>query len=149
MTTEELLYPRFLVKVDYPDSPFKKGQIIQMTGKGRRVTFMQLDDDGQEDWETDFLETHDGGSVLYGIKAFTNYPDIFEPLRWWEERRPEDMPKYLESLETYPDHHFVEVKENYLTFFEGIKDGEYLEAPYMEYKPSTQQEYESYLQSKK
>jgi hypothetical protein len=74
VSVEDLLKPRYRVIADYPGSQFTVGQIIQ------KQKYM----DGK--WH---------------VKGFLNepenYPDIFKPLEWWEEREPEEMPQYVKS----------------------------------------------------
>ncbi len=71
MTKEELLKPRFKVVALYPTSPYKVGEIISPDAEGNA-------------WFNS------------GLSGFPEgYPDVFKPLKWWEERKPEDLPKYF------------------------------------------------------
>jgi hypothetical protein len=65
-TVEELLKPRYKVIADYPESPFKIGRI------------------------------YDYGEALPGpgLSSFEPYPHLFRKLEWWEDRKPEEIPKY-------------------------------------------------------
>lgn len=74
MSTVDLLAPRFKVIADYPGNRFKIGIIfICENGIGRT--------------EGDHHVTTESN-----LKAF---PNIFQPLEWWEERKVEDMPEYV------------------------------------------------------
>lgn len=60
------------------------------------------------------------------------------------------MPEYLRSSETWPNPHFVKVKNHYAVFFEGeyLSHKEYKpywEGPYGEYFPATLEEYTNYI----
>lgn len=77
MTTEELLKPRYKVIADWPDNLFNLGDIL-------------IESDIVEDWvQTD--------NFLHGLNksSVDKYPHLFCRLEWWEERKPEDMPKYI------------------------------------------------------
>lgn len=67
MEAKELLKPRYKVIADYPESPYKIGDI----------------------------EVDRGWSDTLHLKDF---PAIFKPLAWWEERGEEDMPNYLRII---------------------------------------------------
>lgn len=77
MSVEELLKPRYKVIAEWPESTFEIGQIITKS-------------DLVEDW----LQTD---NFLHGFKlsAVEKYPHLFKKLEWWEERKLEDMPKYV------------------------------------------------------
>ena len=72
MTPEELMKPRYKVTADYPGSRFIIGQILKkvktVSGKEFVPSMLQQPDD---------------------------FPHLFQPLKWWEDRKPEDMPEYL------------------------------------------------------
>lgn len=65
MTKEELMKPRYKVVMDYPGSPYNINEVIEPSG----------------------VNMHQ-----YLLKQ---YPDLFKPLEWWEERKVEDMPEYI------------------------------------------------------
>jgi hypothetical protein len=71
MTTEELMKPRWKVIADYPNSPFFIGQVF---------TIPNFDNQFTKD---------------YWAAEKNKYPNIFEPLPWWKERKVEDMPEYV------------------------------------------------------
>lgn len=77
MTPEELLTPRFKVIANYPNSPFKIGDIlIQKINKPN--TFLV---EGR----------------TYNDRYPDNYPAIFREMNWWEERDINDMPEYVKK----------------------------------------------------
>lgn len=65
---------------DYPGSTFDIGQVLVTSGL-------------VDDW----LQTD---NFLHGIKrsAAINYPHLFRLMHWSEERKPEDMPKYVKHI---------------------------------------------------
>lgn len=89
MTPEELLIPRYEIIADYPNSPFKKGDILfKHTCEGA---------DGYV-----YVIPHDfitSGSLTYECDV-ERFPKIFRKLAWWEDRKPEDLPKYLKETDT-------------------------------------------------
>lgn len=80
MTTEELLKPRYKVIADYPFSDFKVGDILNQDKKREWL------------WEYNHSE----------ISKPHAYPHIFKELQWWEERKENDMPEYLEVTPNEP-----------------------------------------------
>jgi len=71
MTTEELLKPRYKVIADYPNSVHKIGSIILT-----------------EDY-----------APFDRIKYYrcADYHHLFRKLEWWEDRKPENMPEYVNT----------------------------------------------------
>jgi len=74
LTPEQLLQPRWKCISRYPGNPFKVGQVIIKhkfaSGKWYVPDYMYDPDD---------------------------FPEIFQPLQWWEYRQPDDMPKFLKT----------------------------------------------------
>lgn len=64
----DLMKPRYKVIADWPGSPLVVGQILIPEGD-------KLDKDG-----------------------FAKHPHLFQPLQWWEDRKPEEMPEYLKDV---------------------------------------------------
>jgi hypothetical protein len=86
MTKEELLRPRYKVINIWPDMDkmaLCQGEIITLDKQfvNKQACIRR------------------GDSTLYDA-FFDNYPHLFQPLEWWEERAPEDMPKYLKWVYT-------------------------------------------------
>jgi hypothetical protein len=91
---EELLVPRYKVIDLFPfNQYFSIGDIIECE---------HLDD-------REHLATHERYAWLEPLKnssahnttfyesEFNKYPHLFRRLEWWEERQPEEMPKYLKD----------------------------------------------------
>jgi len=83
MTVEQLMQPRYKVVVDYPHSPFTDNQIICLQNVGGYWRYSWAEHDGIE-FETESF--------------FKDYPHLFKPMAWWEERDVKDMPEYVKSL---------------------------------------------------
>jgi len=90
MTPEQLLLPRILVKLNYPDSDFQIGQILNM------IIF--------EDNEIGYLFPHH--KLRWKLNFFNKFPLIFHQLKWYEKRELNELPKYLK----FNNQHY-EVKE--------------------------------------
>lgn len=83
-------------------------------------------------------------------RYFDKFPAVFRKLSWYENRKVEEMPEYLLSSETFPNPHYVKVKNHYASFFEGEYNGKdtfkpYWEAGYTLYFPSTEQECKNHI----
>ena len=77
MTSEELLTPRFEVIADFPNNPHEVGTILTIS-------------------ITDYYEFEkDGRKYTTNVKNIENYPYLYKELKWFEQRKKEDMPKRL------------------------------------------------------
>lgn len=76
MTAAELLKPRRIVELDYPNSPFKIGDILTLCPHGYKSS----------------------GGIIVIKRDVEPYPHIFKPLKWWERRKVEDMPKKVKCI---------------------------------------------------
>lgn len=74
MTKDELLIDRYRVILDYPGSPFFKGQILTQAPPLPHTVFRGLDKNGEFTTSTIVKEEID------------KHPAIFRKLHWWEER---------------------------------------------------------------
>lgn len=74
MTNEQLLQPRYQVRIDFPQLVFKfeKNDVLIKRG----IHF-----------------TNEVASIREDLLDL--YPSVFRRMMWWERRREEDMPKYL------------------------------------------------------
>lgn len=82
MTPEALLIKRYKVTGPYPFSPYKVGDIISPTN-------------GQ----INFIAAETSQYVHFQpIKMLDEMPNLFEPLPWWKDRAPEDMPEYVKVI---------------------------------------------------
>lgn len=126
MTNEELLKPRYIVINDYPNSIFDIGEILD--------------------------EEYVGKSSFNELK---NFPHLFKPLEWWEERNIQDLPKYLKSKYEDGKFDFYKVEKYFYKYsdlrFEWIDDEssetfkELLK--YSGCLPSTEEEYLEYIKT--
>lgn len=128
MTPEELLIPRFKCIAPLPFQPekdmYKVGDIF--TDDGKTVAKNQNRD------------------PVYSV-VWQEYPHLFKPLQWYEDRAPKDMPEYVKYK-----------SENVWKVIEHTPDGCRLQgsleggfwARYKNLHPATKEEYESYLKEK-
>lgn len=88
MTTEDLMKPRYKVIADYFYNPYKIGDIITV-----------LYDDRSVHLTTTHYRDEFGGEVeqanCFNPKRLNDYPHIFQPLEWWQERAIGDLPEYV------------------------------------------------------
>lgn len=77
MEIDELLKPRFLCIAEYPNSPFKVGDIAL---KIHGTLYCNI-------------ET----ACFCGIENIEKYPHLFKPLQWFENRKVEELPSYIKS----------------------------------------------------
>lgn len=78
-------------------------------------------------------------------ELLSRYPHLFQPIPWWSDRKPEDMPEYVKNIYTSvllkvfrwrADNHF----------FDTLNKNESGEAMY--YQPATFAEYTEFTNSK-
>lgn len=74
---EALLNPRYKVIADYPGNELKVGIVLTLT-------------DGM--WCDDEYEFTSPESY------FKQYPHLYKPMAWWEEREVDEMPEYLSYI---------------------------------------------------
>lgn len=75
MSIAELLKPRWKVISSFPGGEWLKiGEILVLRDLGEYV----------DAWDSLLPE---------------NYPAIFQPLKWWEERNIEDLPEYIKNVD--------------------------------------------------
>lgn len=74
LKSEELLKPRYKVIADYPDSILSVGDIFETYDNGIKYVTQLSKVDVKE------------------------YPHLFKPLEWHEDRKPEDMPEYVKDI---------------------------------------------------
>lgn len=66
MPVNELLIPRYIVTLDYPNSPFHVKQIIEITEENKEA-----------------------------YSFFDDFPKVFRKLKWWENRTIDEMPEFV------------------------------------------------------
>ena len=80
MKVKELIMPRFEVIAEYPNCEFKKGE-----------TLVRIKN-ATNDWYHKEIYASTAGILLSDLEK---YPHLFKKLNWWENRKEEEMPKYL------------------------------------------------------
>lgn len=121
----DLLKPRYKVMADWPfNNSYNVGDII----------LMQLRSDGNY-WN--------GNNDLYLREdQLRLYPHLFKKLEWWEDRKPEEMPKFLKDKENerlvYKVYGWL---QNNGMFNFGPKNNEITHTEY--FIPATLEEYQS------
>lgn len=73
---EALLVPRYRVLADYPNSNYKVGDTIYDNGKTEALN-------------------QNGTAVFFTNKWLELFPSIFKKLEWWQDRKMEELPKYI------------------------------------------------------
>lgn len=81
MTAEELLKPRFKIIADFPDNYF-----------GNVGTVL----------DRDWAKYPNDDETKKAIWRISEFPHLFQKLKWWEERQESEMPKKVKSL-AFPD----------------------------------------------
>lgn len=115
LSKEELLKPRYQVIADYPNNDYFPVGYIYTPSKS-------------------------GGGRIYcdeKSKKFSDFPHLFKPLSWWEERSIEDMPKFLRVGNNGV---IREVQEYHLRIDEVIFVGG-KRRKLKQYQPATREEY--------
>lgn len=103
LTKQQLLIPRVLCiggkegEPNYPDSPYKVGQIITASSKSKR--FPLFGENNEENWEA-WVDKKEGGAIIVSIPGLLKYRHLFKPLPWWYGRTVEEMPLYLKAKKT-------------------------------------------------
>lgn len=128
MSTEELLMPRYKVIADYPGNKFIIGDIL---------TFVREVAQSYDLWVN-----QNGLQITYN--HFGKYPHIFQPLPWWSDREPQDLPEYLE----WPDTGVVCKPSKYLGNFFYLSDDDSFGYSLANVNIATRAEYEQYNQQK-
>ena len=122
-----LLKPRWKTLCRYPDSPLRIGQII--TG----ITF----------------------NVSGGTKFFCeDYPAIFQPLQWWEDRKESEMPEYVKMdidcripIGTILKANWESYTSEKIIAHRGKNPDFWIDARY--FQPATLEEYTNYINKQK
>lgn len=136
MDIKELLKPRYRNEIDFPGNPFKVGDILYL--------FF----DNKSPYRSWYLAKEEK-SEIYLSEHPENYKELFKPLKWWEQRKASDMPKYIKFYEPLPTEHSI-WKVNEWRF--GLKrplvktdcDVVWRELSIMDL-PATHEQYQSYI----
>lgn len=86
MTVEELLKPRYKVIEKDTTNNWRVGDIIEEGDVEGPVVYSKPMINGN------------GGKSMWDMRLFPNYPHLFRLMHWSEERKPEDMPKYVKYI---------------------------------------------------
>lgn len=81
MTPEELLRPRVIIENKWPNCPYVVGDILTQ--------------DGDYYWVVNDIISWYSKIPKQDVEP---YPYLMRPLKWWEERKPEDMPPYVKGI---------------------------------------------------
>lgn len=113
----ELLKPRYKVIADWPGMKFDVGEIL--------------------------FESYTKGLTNDYIKNgwCDKYPHLFKPLQWWEDRKPEEMPKYLKLK---PGQEWVSKPIHYILAYDVIcpdKESGTFQPQLENFIPATETEY--------
>jgi hypothetical protein len=148
LTKEELLKPRIKVTGPYPHSPYQVGeQVKSVAGRWHLTTTAYRDEFGENIGQENYVAE----------STIAEYPNLFQRLEWWQERKPEDMPGYVRFGESEMRHTVYKIKEwhlngiygldtvcaiaeepkDYLLIFGGGKCYPNTEAEYLTYKNKT------------
>lgn len=131
LTKEELLKPRYKVVADYPrphNHPY--------FGMGEIIEAITPED----------------------IEYFNKYKALFQPLPWWSDRKPEDMPEYVRYSEYYLNHYHLDGEfksmifkvDNWSNGHYGIKakGGGIIYGYEINFEPANESEYTAYISQK-
>lgn len=139
MTPEELMKPRFKVIADYPGSHFGDNQVLNLNYNNREGL-----------WEYTWAE-HDG---MYDISeaSLKEYPHLFRPLQWWEERDVKDMPEYVKWTKNWDSNPVREAGDvmvvEWISNSHFTSEGEDWKLTGGWFIPATETEWEEYLKTK-
>jgi len=136
MTKEELLKPRYKVIALFPLCDLKLGDIISFeTPHVPVASYCALN----------------GNQIKYAVPEETikDYPHLFKPLQWWEDRNLADLPEYVKCIET-PDQRIIPgcvLKVAWNTPNWGTNHNVSVILDTNCYIPATLEEYEAYIKT--
>lgn len=136
--THPLLTPRYMVEADYPNSPFRVGDVL------RRHVYLESD----ETYYVYAKVPDNFNIVLHDYiddDVIVKYPHIFRPMHWSEQRELGEMPRWViwRSTGAISPCEWVEHKKSFGCLIRGQKFTS-LNA----FLPATESEYLEYLKSK-
>ena len=84
----DLTTPRYIVIADYPNSPFKVGEILIFIPQfmHRNKGLIQ---------QTQYSDVYKCLNNFIFATDIDKYPHLFRRLEWWEHRDIKDMPQYV------------------------------------------------------
>jgi hypothetical protein len=89
ISTEDLMKPRWKVIADYPNSPYKVGDLVQLTDLG--TTFLCTT---TKEWDNANLDIVDNNRYFH-IEYLEKWNHLFQKLEWWMHRQESEMPEYV------------------------------------------------------
>lgn len=124
----DLLKPRYLVAADYPCTSFIVGSI----------------------WNEDEMICH---ATLIDETYPEKFPHLFRKLKWWEHRKPEEMPEYVKFYAPLPQRFIIGKISDWgivgkCCIVKSDTDISYRELSKLDL-PATKEEYDLYQQSHK
>lgn len=126
----DLMKRRVKVTNPYPDMKYPVGTIIELDRETAYIT--------KPDGETDMT----GSYFITNVLKVEDYPQLFRPLAWWEEREETDMPKYVKTKAGNSVRKVFSIKGDYVSFTEQ----KYRNCKH--WLPATEEEYEHYIKQK-
>lgn len=134
-TVEELLMQRYKVIAPYPQSSLSVGDIISF--ELQHVEIAQY-------------SALNGTPIKWAVmeKEVQKYPHLFQPLPWYAEREPGDLPKYIKSKDGKHIRELIEITpDGFKVKIEECKKG-YRICYNDRWEPATIDEYNEWKQSK-
>lgn len=126
LTKEQLLQKRFKFIMPYPGSHWEVGDIFESI----------LED----------IYKVKSSPVKMIESVMESYPSIFQPLPWWSDRKPEDMPEYLKWRTKQQIVKPVRWEANCEFYYLSEHD---IVGYYSDYTdPATEEEYNAYINQK-
>jgi len=133
-TVEDLLRPRFKVIAMYPYCPYEIGDLVEFSDLETSFHCTTT-----KEWDV-FTETFEDSVNYFSIDVLGMWPHLFKKLEWWEERKDEELPRFV----SYPNKETV-YKVTYLCesrVFRGVtNNGQKVDAHLTYTQPATESEY--------
>lgn len=121
MTKEQLLVPRWKCIADYPGNTFYIGEIFDLPSEFTHQQIIIKGNNEEIDLDVDLHK----------------YPLIFRKLEWWEDRKLEDMPKYIK----FRNSNEIFETDTYTGHGEAIMNKTNIHHNLFYYLPATEEEY--------
>ncbi len=121
MTKEQLLVPRWKVIADFPGNTFYIGEIFDLPSEFTHQQIIIKGNNEEIDLDVDLHK----------------YPLIFRKLEWWEDRKLEDMPKYIK----FRNSNILFETDTYTGHGEAIMNKTNVHHNLYYYLPATEEEY--------
>lgn len=121
---------------NYPYTPFGIGDIITLKDEQEQVCLINHQ-------HIDEFGARKNANSIFSISELNNYPHLFKPLHWWEDRRPDDMPEYLRWTDTG----VVCKYHSHIGAYFYLEDDNGFGYALINTLPATKEEYEDYLKT--